>query len=283
MDDVRMAAHIIVSMEEEFGYRVIIGIGGIKVLNNIHISYEEAIRCLRYRGNRNVVEIRDIEEEEISREAYVELEERFLKKVRLGSADAVDIFTALMDAMRTLRLEKKRNKIYGLIIMADREARSDSKDEMEYISVERILEETKELNSNELEKWAYNRVEYILNSARSNRIFRKSEGVKNAIRYLEENYMDQVNLEDISRYIGISPQHLSKTFKEETGMNYIEWLTKLRIENAKKFLTEEKSTVKEVCYMVGYNDPNYFSRIFKKIEGVSPTEYVSKVLPSNNN
>lgn len=283
MDDVRMAAHIIVSMEEQFGYRVIIGIGGIKVLNNIHISYEEAIRCLRYRGNRNVVEIRDIEEEEISREAYVELEEHFLKSVRLGSADAVDTFTALMDAMRTLRLEKKRNKIYGLIIMADREARSDSKDEMEYISVERILEETKELNSNELEKWAYNRVEYVLNSTRSNRIFRKSEGVKNAIRYLEENYMDQINLEDISRYIGISPQHLSKTFKEETGMNYIDWLTKLRIENAKKLLTEEKSTVKEVCYMVGYNDPNYFSRIFKKIEGVSPTEYVSEVLPSNNN
>lgn len=282
MDDVRLAAHIIVSMEEKFGYRVIIGIGGIKALTNIHISYEEAIRCLRYRGNRNVVEIRDIEKQEIPREDYVELEERFLKSVRLGNADAVDTFTALMDVVRPLRLEKKRNKIYGLIIMADREARSDSKDEMEYISVERMLEETKELSSNDLEKWAYNRIEYILNSARSNRIFRKSEGVKNAIRYLEENYMDQINLEDISRYIGISPQHLSKIFKEETGMNYIDWLTRLRIENAKKLLVEKKSTVKEVCYMVGYNDPNYFSRIFKKIEGVSPTEYVSEILPENN-
>lgn len=285
MDDVRMAAHIIVSMQEKFGYQVIIGIGGIKPVASIHISYEEAIRCLRYRGKRNVVEIRDIEKDEIPRETYVELEEHFLKSVRLGSTEAIDTFSALMDAMRPLLLEKKKNKIYGLIIMADREARSDSKDEMEYVSVERMLEETKDLNSDELEKWAYNRVEYILNRVRSNRIFWKSEGVKSAIRYLEENYMEQITLEDTSRYIGISPQHLSKTFKEETGMNYIDWLTKLRIENAKKFLTEKKSTVKEVCYMVGYNDPNYFSRIFKKMEGVSPTEYVAGLLPdaSNNN
>ena len=283
MDDVRMAAHIIVGMEEKFGSRVLIGIGGVKPLTNLHLSYEEAVRCLRYRGKRNVVEIRDIEEEEISKEDYIKLEEQFLKEIRLGSTDAVDIFTALMDLMRPLRIEMRKNKIFGLLVMADHEARSDSREELEYISLERAIEETADLGFNELDRWAYNRVEYILNGARSNRIFRKSEGVKNAIRYMEENYMDSINLEDISGYIGISPQHFSKTFKEETGMNYIDWLTHLRIENAKKLLIEAKSTVKEVCYMVGYNDPNYFSRIFKKIEGVTPTEYVNEALPNNNN
>jgi two-component system response regulator YesN len=101
-----------------------------------------------------------------------------------------------------------------------------------------------------------------------------------ALRYMEENYMKQISLEEISQYVGISPQHFSKIFKEETGLNYIDWLTNLRIESAKKMLLTEKSTVKEVCYMVGYNDPNYFSRIFKKIEGVSPTEYISETLLS---
>lgn len=278
MDDVRMAAHIIIGMEEKFGCRVLIGIGGVKALTNIHISYEEAIRCLRYRGKRNVVEIRDVVEEEISKDDYLKLEEQFLKKVRLGSAEAVDNFMALLYTMQPLQMEIRRNKIFGLLMLADYEARSDSKSDLEYFSVEKMVGETNGLKDTELERWACNKVEYILNSARSNRLFRKSESVKNAIRYMEENYMESISLEDIAKYTGVSPQHFSKTFKEEIGMNYIDWLSKLRIENAKKMMQEEKCTVREICYMVGYNDPNYFSRIFKKMEGVSPTEYISKIL-----
>lgn len=282
MDDVRMAAHIIIGMEKKFGFQVLIGIGGVKALTNIHLSYEEAVRCLTYRGKRNVVEIRDIEEEETEKEDYVELEEQFLKNIRMGDAGAIDFFTALLDTLRPLRLEIRRNKIFGLLVLADYEARSDSRSDLAYFSIEKMLEKAGNMNSGELERWAYNKVEYILNAARSNRMFRKSEGIKNAICYMEDNYQEHMTLEDIAKYIGISPQHFSKTFKEETGMTYIDWLTRLRIENAKRLMEEEKSTVKEVCYMVGYNDPNYFSRIFKKIEGVSPTEYM-KVYSLNSN
>lgn len=282
MDDVRMAAHIIIGMQEKFGLQVLIGIGGVKELLNIHVSYEEAVRCLRYRGKRNVVEIRDVEMEEISKEEYVRLEEEFLKCIRLGTADAIDLLNGIFDAIRPLQLESQRNKIFGLLVLADHEARSDSKSDLEYFPIIKTLQEAEDMNAAELERWAYNKVEIILNTARTNRIFRKSEGVKNALRYMEEHYMDPISLEDISQYIGISPQHFSKTFRDETGINYIDWLTRLRIENAKRFLLEEKSTVKEVCYMVGYNDPNYFSRIFKKIEGVSPTEYINEALPNNN-
>lgn len=283
MDDVRIAAHIIIGMEEKFGFHVLIGIGSVKSLTNLHLSYEEAVRCIRYRGKRNVVEIRDIEKQEISKEDYVGLEEQFLKGVRLGTSGAIDLFSALLDAIRPLRMEIRRNKILGLLVLADYEARSDSQSDLEYFSIEKTQKEAENMNSNELERWAYSKVEYILNSARSNRVLRKSQGVKNAIRYMEENYMESITLEDIAEYIGISPQHFSKTFKEEMGINYIDWLTNLRIENAKKMMIEEKCTVKEVCYMVGYNDPNYFSRIFKKIEGVTPTEYVSEILPNSNN
>lgn len=287
MDDVRMAAHILIGMQEKFGMQVVIGIGGVKELGSVHVSYEEALRCLRYRGKRNIVEIRDIEIEEVSKEEYVALEDQFLKSIRLGMADAIEFFSAILDSMQSLQLESRRNKIYGLLILADHEARIDSRSDLEYLPIVKTLAEAENMGSDELERWAYNKVESILNFARSNRIFRKSEGVKNAIRYMEEKYMDPISLEDISHYIGVTPQHFSKTFREETGSNYIDWLTNLRIENAKKLLLAEKSTVKEVCYMVGYNDPNYFSRIFKKIEGVTPTEFINESLPvdssSNNN
>ena len=60
----------------------------------------------------------------------------------------------------------------------------------------------------------------------------------------------------------------------ETGTNYVDWLSNLRIEQAKKYLSNGDRTIKEICYLVGYKDPNYFSRIFKKIVGMSPSEYV---------
>ena len=58
------------------------------------------------------------------------------------------------------------------------------------------------------------------------------------------------------------------------GINYVEWLTNYRIDIAKKLLIERKSAIKEICYQVGYIDPNYFSRIFKKKVGVTPKEYI---------
>ena len=73
--------------------------------------------------------------------------------------------------------------------------------------------------------------------------------------------------------MGVTPQHFSKIFKMETGIKYVDWLSELRIERAKEYLLEEKYTVKEVCFLVGYKDPNYFSRIFRKMVGVPPSEY----------
>ena len=74
-------------------------------------------------------------------------------------------------------------------------------------------------------------------------------------------------------YLQKITQHFSKIFKKEVGINYIRWLTNYRMDIAKQLLMERKSTIKEVCYQVGYTDPNYFSRIFKKTVGISPKEY----------
>ena len=81
---------------------------------------------------------------------------------------------------------------------------------------------------------------------------------------------------DVADYVGITPQHFSKVFKEETGYNYIEWVSKLRIDMAKRYLSAGEKNIREICYIVGYKDPNYFSRIFKKIVGKTPTEYMKE-------
>ena len=77
----------------------------------------------------------------------------------------------------------------------------------------------------------------------------------------------------MSQFVNVSPYYFSKLFKEETGENFIEYLTGLRIAHAKELLKNPALSIKEICVMSGYSDPNYFSRIFKKQENMSPSEY----------
>ncbi len=94
-----------------------------------------------------------------------------------------------------------------------------------------------------------------------------------AKEYIKANYSKALNLDDVSYYVNISPYYFSKIFKDGTGENFIEYLTNIRIEKAKELLNSTDYSMKEICVMVGYSDPNYFSRSFKKNVGVTPTEY----------
>lgn len=275
LPDIKLAAHIIVSLKDKFKINVSIGVGSEQKLRNIHYSYEEAVRCLRYKGVHNVVRIRDIERFDISHEEYTKLESEVLKNVRFGNTSTIDSFAELLDLIRPLQDEVRRNRIFELLVLAGHEARVDGRDSIDYINYGKIFEESKTISIDKIEMWAYQKFEFIINSVHSNRLGKKSEGVRNAIRYMEEYYMEPITLEEISSYVGVTPQHFSKVFKEETGKNYIEWLTNYRMDVAKGLLIEGKQTIKEVCFKVGYNDPNYFSRIFKKIEGSSPTEFLN--------
>ena len=91
--------------------------------------------------------------------------------------------------------------------------------------------------------------------------------------YIFSNYKNDISLDDVSREVDISPYYFSKIFKKETGENFIEYLTNIRIEKAKELLENTDMSMKEICIEVGYSNPNYFSRSFKKNVGVTPTEY----------
>ena len=71
----------------------------------------------------------------------------------------------------------------------------------------------------------------------------------------------------------MSSYYFSKLFKEVSGYNFIEYVTNMRIDRAKELLSDGRLSMKEICMEVGYGDPNYFSRIFKKCVGVTPTEF----------
>ncbi|MFA9466944.1 MAG: helix-turn-helix domain-containing protein [Velocimicrobium sp.] len=277
MADIKLAAHIIVALKERFLINVSIGVGGETSIFNLHGSYEEAVRCLRYKGVHNVMRIRDVEQAEVSPTEYNELENRLLKGIKFGKAEIINLFVELLDQIRGLEEKVYRNKIFEILVLASHESRLAGQNSLDYIDYKQYFESNWDLPIEQMERWAYQRFEYLINSVQTSRLEIRSDAVNSAIRYMEEHYMEEITLEEIARYIGISPQHFSKIFKEETGINYIEWLTNLRLDIAKRLLAEGNHTVKEVCYQVGYNDPNYFSRVFRKIVQISPTEFAKGV------
>lgn len=97
--------------------------------------------------------------------------------------------------------------------------------------------------------------------------------ITNADQYMYNHFDEDLTLEEISKAVNLSPFYFSRLYKEETGTNFITRLIEIRIERAKNYLLESDIPIKDLSARVGYNDSNYFSKLFKKNTGYTPTEY----------
>ena len=93
-----------------------------------------------------------------------------------------------------------------------------------------------------------------------------------ALSFIRENYIRGIQLSDTAEAAQVSTAHLSRLFAEHLKTNFIDYLTALRINEAERLLKEKPVTVKEAAIASGYQDPNYFSKLFKKVKGILPTE-----------
>ena len=92
-----------------------------------------------------------------------------------------------------------------------------------------------------------------------------------AKKYIEENYADQnTTLTTVADAVAMSPNHFSTIFSHECKTTFIEYLTNVRIENAKRLMKETDMKGYDIAYECGFSDPHYFSYIFKKIRGFRP-------------
>lgn len=91
--------------------------------------------------------------------------------------------------------------------------------------------------------------------------------------YLDENYESKISLDSLCAKFFISKHYLTHSFKEQFGMTITSYLLSVRITHAKQLLRFTNKSVEEIGYEVGIGAPHYFSRVFKEVEGVSPTVY----------
>ncbi|WP_261305450.1 helix-turn-helix domain-containing protein [Paenibacillus andongensis] len=101
---------------------------------------------------------------------------------------------------------------------------------------------------------------------------RYSPSIASAKKFLDLHYREEINQSLISEMVGVSESYLSKQFVKEVGCNFIHYLTKLRIEEAKQLL-EKGIKISDISERIGYLNPEHFSRIFKKMTGFSPKAY----------
>ncbi|MCM8709944.1 AraC family transcriptional regulator [Clostridium sp. SYSU_GA19001] len=95
--------------------------------------------------------------------------------------------------------------------------------------------------------------------------------VQKAINYLENNYTQDVTLEDVSVFLGITPFYFSKIFKKTTGLNFKTYLNSLRVEKAYHLLKTTDDPIIDIAYECGFNSIRTFNRVFKANKGITPS------------
>lgn len=101
----------------------------------------------------------------------------------------------------------------------------------------------------------------------------QSDTIINIIKYLNENYGQSLRLSDTAKIFGYTPEHLSKKFSAETGMGFLNYLQRLRIEQSCCLLENSNDKISEIALAVGYDDVKYFNKLFKRTLGMTPREY----------
>lgn len=105
--------------------------------------------------------------------------------------------------------------------------------------------------------------------------------IKAVKKYVEEHLENGISLTEAAEAISVSPSYLSRIFKEETGEKFLDFVNRVKIEAAQKYLMTTGMKVNDIYKKVGYMSRNYFYNIFKSVSGCSPNEYRDKMRKDN--
>lgn len=100
--------------------------------------------------------------------------------------------------------------------------------------------------------------------------------VRSAVEMIRKNYASPLSLNDISSKLGVSIEHFSQTFSKQMSITFTSYLKNYRIDVAKRLLLEKRWKMQDIAAMTGYQNPKYFSRVFRDVTGMSPSEFIAQ-------
>jgi Response regulator containing CheY-like receiver domain and AraC-type DNA-binding domain len=272
---------VIGRMENTFEVSFKVGIGKVHDDSNIIVSYHEALRALNYGEAGKIIHIDDIAPffEEAGYEMFGE-ERKLITAIEKGDVQlCMNVLTDIFNKYNNyFEKQSLKSRLIEIMIVARRIALENGVSNDKYIENGDYFNQIFNCGTKqEFEQMCMERVRYIASK------IEKSKGktigiiVDKANKIIAERFNQELTLDDISKELYVSPQYFCRLYKQEMGINFIEQLTLVRMQSAKKLMEQGDYSIKEICYMSGYSDPNYFSRLFKKFEGVSPTTYQKQI------
>ena len=258
------------------------GIGGIcDKLENLPLSFSQAMEALEYSlvsAEESVTAYQDVElyenpvylsisTEELELAIKLEDQKKVQQEVEKLIAQLEEShypFNAYQSAI--LEIIFSLSGIFRQYHMLDDTIFSDAK----RMTIKVLSLETGE----QLNAWLLNYCNYIICAIHQRKVDRNSLLAQKAMEYVQQHYDNaELSVDEVCAYLHVSTSHFSNLFRKETGMSFLAFLTKKRMDEAVRLLktTDEKSRV--IGEMVGYPEPNYFSYVFKKNLGISPAKF----------
>ena len=268
----------LIQSSRDKGLCIAVGIGGIRGnFDEIKESYGEAVSALNViqkdQPSGGLLHFDEIKNSEWIDHDSANKKKKFFSKLMMGDfLSAIQEFEDIFNWFKSIsggdfnKLKEKAAEIMAMIAVKvyDEEIPDDQ---------ELVVPVFNAKNAVELQEICMEKIMKLSAYAGSLNRKRISEMVSRANEMIGQRYADNVTLECIAKDLGITPSYFSRLYKQQTGYNFIDYLIKVRIENAKRLFQTSDLSVKEVSYKTGYIDPNYFSRMFKKITGMTPTEF----------
>ncbi|WP_100406496.1 response regulator [Bacillus solitudinis] len=264
---------------------IIVGIGRMKTgVHEIIDSYLESQRALEAAEYQefNKVYTFEVVQEQGEVESYhypfellKDIHEVVLQKEHEGLVSIWDSFVATLQIEKTLPLFIVQNICVSTLnaMMMNSHSKGQSAHEITDMS-QTILNVYSYRTINALIEWMGKQINEWVGQTKEELTGKKSHKLILSVKdYVKENYDQEITLAEIADSLFINRNYLSQLFKKVTGESFVTYLNKFRIQKAKERLREKKYMIYEISEMVGYQNPTYFSQVFKSITGVSPSEF----------
>lgn len=209
----------------------------------------------------------------------LEIEEAFLSAVRQADRDTANrllnellgyIFFSTGGAF-----SKIKPMIYDLLVLLGRCAmRAGADQEKTMAATHRYYLEINQIQDfDRLCQWMTRVVNNTMDSLFDFGDVRHADIIHRSVQYIHANYAQRLTLEDMAQQVYLSPTYFGRVFKAGTGENFSSYLTRVRIQRSKELLRSNSIRLTDIALLVGFEDQSYFSRVFKRMEGVSPRRY----------
>lgn len=265
-------------MEQQMEMKFKAGVGSVVSWEDVSKSYREAIDTAR-QGLGKVNHAKDLSVSCVYEESYpYDIESALFEAVNAGNQELTKKrstdFVMWMENQYPALTNNVRLKAMEFVLFAEKAVYDQGAMTYHFDVRANYLDQLMSFQGyDELERWFVHKMTEAAGHIQMKQQEKTVNVVEKAKAYIAEHFAGELSLEETAKELGISSYYLSKLFKESENVNYIDYVNSLRIDYAKKQLTETDKSIKEICMESGYGDPNYFSRIFKKWTGETPTEY----------